>query len=118
LLLFFVLQERADTDRQVFSLDFSSKFINRLPICLYRQYFNKKQSSIQDPFHQKNNNPNNQQNHQTKHQLENINQQTKSFFRMNTITFNIFYNSAAVIRFPSEYVNKTILLYLFGVQNP
>lgn len=64
------------------------------------------------------NNPNNQQNHQTKHQLENINQQTKSFFCMNTITFNIFYNSAAVIRFPSEYVNKTILLYLFGVQNP
>jgi hypothetical protein len=118
LLLFFVLQERADTDRQVFSLDFSSKFINRLPICLYRQYFNKKQPSIQDPFHQKNNNPNNQQNHQTKHQLENINQQTKSFFCMNTITFNIFYNSAAVIRFPSEYVNKTILLYLFGVQNP
>lgn len=37
---------------------------------------------------------------------------------MNTITFNIFYNSAAVIRFPGEYVNKTILLYLFWVQNP
>jgi hypothetical protein len=88
------------------------------PFAFFDNISIKNNSPSRTHFTKKNNNPNNQQNHQTKHQFKNINQQTKPIFCMSTITFNILDNSAAAIRFPGEYVNKTILLYLSWVQNP